>query len=112
MCGTKDCSRFETRLIPDALNKRDGGGGYVEARPKYLPFLLNPLLNLRPLVVHCRSISNDTTLSGQRTQGFPYLIRVSGPAIRETNSAHYWRATPLLKAGEGLVGIAFSQPKL
>jgi hypothetical protein len=95
---------FETRLIPDALNKRDVVGGYVEARPKYLPFLLNPLLNLRPLVVHCRSISNDATLFGQRTQGFPYLIRVSGPAIREPKLrvvAHYWRRNTVIEGERG-----------
>ena len=89
----RNAADFETRLIPDALNKRDGVGGYVEALPKYLPYFLHPL-NLKSFPTRSCGILEDAALCRKRKQGFPRQIRLSAPAIRESKLrvvAHYWR---------------------
>jgi hypothetical protein len=63
----RNAADFETRLIPDALNKRDGVGGYVEALPKYLPHFLHPLLNLKPFPTRFCGILEDAADSAFRS---------------------------------------------
>jgi hypothetical protein len=71
----RSAADYETRLIPDALNKRDGVGGYVEALPKYLPHFLHPLLNLKPFPTRFCDILEDAALCRKvfARFGFPFL---------------------------------------
>src|SRR5450759_2074472 len=74
-------ANLEAGFISDGLHERDWIGGYAEALPKYLSYLLDLLFNLRPRLARFPDISYYARPFCQLTKDQPCSTSFSVPAI-------------------------------